>query len=58
MMYIVTVIPLVVATLIKVIFTVHTIVVIITDQSIYVTGFGKMYIVHTSDFAHSKVHNT
>ena len=23
-----------------------------------VTGFGKMCIVHTSDFAHSKVHNT
>ena len=23
-----------------------------------VTGFGKTCIVHTSDFAHSKVHNT
>ena len=25
---------------------------------IYVTGFGKTCIVHTSDFAHSKVHKT
>ena len=26
--------------------------------AVYVTGFGKTCIVHTSDFAHSKVHNT
>ena len=31
-----------------------------TDFSvvIYVTGFGKTCIVHKSNFAHSKVHNT